>query len=339
MSTLRLRLTSAVLETDPALLEAAAILRSGGLVAFPTETVYGLGANALDAAAVEKIFAAKQRPHWDPVIVHVANVADARALTLAWTEAAERLAAAFWPGPLTMLLPRTARVPDICTAGRAKVGLRMPSHPVALALINAAGVPVAAPSANRFGHTSPTAASHVLADLDGRIDAILDAGSCAVGVESTVLDPTTDPPIIYRPGGITAEQIRQMLGNVVVAERKISDEAPPESLESPGLGIRHYAPRARVVLVESEAELNHALAHESIAHRVGVLLPADWTALRPDVTVLSWGSWSDPGALARDLYHQLRALDDLGVEVIVCPLPPADGIGLAIRDRLRKAAK
>jgi L-threonylcarbamoyladenylate synthase len=192
---------------------------------------------------VERIFEAKQRPRWDPVIVHVADVSQARALTLAWPLAAERLAEAFWPGPLTMLLPRTSEVPDVCTAGREKVGLRIPSHAVALALIAAAGVPVAAPSANRFGHTSPTSAGHVLADLDGRIDAILDAGSCVFGVESTVLDPGTEPPIVYRPGGITVEQIRLLLANVVVAERKISTDAPPEALESPGLGIRHYGAR------------------------------------------------------------------------------------------------
>jgi L-threonylcarbamoyladenylate synthase len=338
MKTLRLRLTADVLERDPALLEAARILRGGGLVAFPTETVYGLGADALNDGAVEKIFAAKQRPHWDPVIVHVADVARGRELTLAWPEAAERLARAFWPGPLTMLLPRAAGILNLCTAGREKVGLRLPSHRVARALIAASGVPVAAPSANRFGHTSPTTAEHVLADLDGRIDAILDAGSCAVGVESTVLDPTTDPATIYRPGGITAEQIRQVLGDVVVAERKVSDDTPLEALESPGLGIRHYAPRARVVLVESESELRRVLEHE-VQHRVGVLLPHGWTAAGEGVTVLPWGNLSEPESLARDLYGQMRALDDCGVEVMVCPMPPAEGIGLAIRDRLRKAAK
>jgi L-threonylcarbamoyladenylate synthase len=338
VKTLRLSLTTAVLSTDPALLAAAAILRRGGLVAFPTETVYGLGANALNPEAVEKIFAAKQRPHWDPVIVHVANVAAARALTLAWPRSADRLAEVFWPGPLTMLLPRAAQVPALCTAGRDKVGVRMPSHPVALALIAAAGVPIAAPSANRFGHTSPTTAAHVLADLDGRIDAILDAGSCDVGVESTVLDPTADPPVIYRPGGITAEQIRSVLGSVRVAERNVSTEVPPESLESPGLGIRHYAPRAHLILVESEAEFHLALAREAPLHRTGALLPSGWATPKQNVTALPWGNWSEPESLARDLYQQLRSLDDLGVEVIVCPMPPPDGIGLAIRDRLRKAA-
>ncbi len=338
MKTLCLRLTAAVLAEDPALLEAARILRSGGLVAFPTETVYGLGANALDPAAIEKIFRAKQRPHWDPVIVHAGSEAAARELTSAWPETASQLARAFWPGPLTMLLPRSPLIPLICTAGREKVGLRVPSHPVALALIAAAGVPVAAPSANRFGHTSPTTAAHVLADLDGHIDAILDAGPCTVGVESTVLDPATDPAIIYRPGGITPAQVRLVLGKVNVAERPLSVEAPPESLESPGLGIRHYAPRARMVLVSGEDELRTVVERESQAHRVGVLLPVEWPAPSSAV-VLPWGRWSEPESLARDLYLQMRALDDLGVDVIVCPMPSPEGIGLAIRDRLRKAAK
>jgi L-threonylcarbamoyladenylate synthase len=346
VETLRLRLAaefesdvSRDISRDPALLQAAEILRAGGLVAFPTETVYGLGANALDAAAVEKIFVAKQRPHWDPVIVHVADVAAARALTSSWPESASRLAHVFWPGPLTMLLPRTAAIPDLCTAGRPNVGLRLPAHPVARALIAAAGVPVAAPSANLFGHTSPTTSEHVLADLDGRIDAVLDAGGCTVGVESTVLDPTLTPPLIYRPGGVTAEQLRAVLGNVELALRTVADEVPQEALESPGFGIRHYAPRARVVLVENEGELMQALKRETRHHQVGVLLPQEWRSPLVAVTVLRWGSWSEPELLARDLYAQLRALDERGVEVIICPLPPAEGIGVAIRDRLHKAAQ
>ena len=181
MKTLHLRLTSAVIGTDPALLEAAEILRRGGLVAFPTETVYGLGANALDARAVEKIFAAKQRPHWDPVIVHVADVAGARRLTLAWPAAAERLAEAFWPGPLTMLLPRNAQIPDVCTAGRENVGLRLPSHPVAHGLIAAAGVPVAAPAPIASDTPAPPPPSTFSPTSMGRIDAMLDAGACEVG--------------------------------------------------------------------------------------------------------------------------------------------------------------
>ena len=319
-------------------MQAAEILRRGGLVAFPTETVYGLGANALNPKAVEHIFTAKQRPHWDPVIVHIASLVEARRLTSEWHAEAERLAAAYWPGPMTMLLPRADEIPLVCTAGRDKVGLRWPSHPVAQALIRAAGVPVAAPSANRFGHTSPTTAEHVLADLDGRIDAILDGGPCTVGVESTVLDPGLKPPVIYRPGGITPEQVRRVLGEVTVAERKISSEAPPESLESPGLGIRHYAPRARVMLVEGQAELTEVAEREGAGCKVGVLLPQGWLA--PErATVFAWAGWEDAAGLARTLYDGLRVLDEQGVAVIVCPLPAPEGIGLAMRDRLFKAAK
>ena len=223
--------------------------------------------------------------------------------------------------------------------GAKKSELRLPSHPVARALIAAAGVPVAAPSANRFGHTSPTTAEHVLADLEGRIDAILDAGACDVGVESTVLDPTVDPAVIYRPGGITAEQIGRVLGELMVAERGISADVPPETLESPGLGIRHYAPRARLILVESESELRPGAGARGGRKRVGVLLPRGWATPERIAIALPWGNWSDPESLARELYRQMRALDDCGVDVMICPLPAADGIGLAMRDRLRKAAK
>jgi L-threonylcarbamoyladenylate synthase len=207
MRTLRLKVDPNCiheLESQQALDEAAAILRRGGTVALPTETVYGLGANALNAAAVASIFAAKERPGWDPLIVHVADEAMLATIVREVPEAARKLMKAYWPGPLTMLLPRSAAVPDAVTAGRDLVGVRMPGHPVALEVIRRAGVPVAAPSANRFGHTSPTTAEHVLEDLDGRIDAVLDAGPTAFGVESTVLDPNGSPILVYRPGAVTA---------------------------------------------------------------------------------------------------------------------------------------
>ena len=207
VKTLRLVVDPANVETAGAqemLERAAAILRGGGLVALPTETVYGLGANALDRAAVERIFAAKSRPAWDPIIVHIASEAMLEGLVEEVPTAARRLMEHFWPGPLTLLLRRAPAVPDVVTAGRPLVGVRMPAHPVALGLIRRAGVPVAAPSANRFGHISPTTAQHVLDDLDGRIDAILDAGPSPRGVESTVLDPSATPMVIYRPGAVTA---------------------------------------------------------------------------------------------------------------------------------------
>src|ERR1700739_1282552 len=254
VKTLRLHADPAHLDTieaRQAMALATAILREGGLVALPTETVYGLGANALDTNAVTRIFAAKQRPAWDPIIVHIAGPVPANPmledLVAEMPEAARRLAVAFWPGPLTLLLPRSGRVPDAITAGRPLVGVRMPAHPVAFELIRQADDPSAAPSANLFGHTSPPTAAHVLDDLDGRIDAILDAGPTDHGVESTVLDPNQNPMVIYRPGAITADQIRQIAGPVEIFQSEAEVEAaPPQSLPSPGVGIRHYAPRARV---------------------------------------------------------------------------------------------
>jgi L-threonylcarbamoyladenylate synthase len=345
MNTLRWTVDPTHLDTDEAeeaLERAAAILRSGGLVALPTETVYGLGANALDAAAVSRIFAAKQRPFWDPVIVHIADEAMLDGLVERVPEAARKLMAAYWPGPLTLLLPRTAAVPDAVTAGRPLVGVRMPAHPVALALIRRAEVPVAAPSANLFGHTSPTTAAHVLADLDGRIDAVLDAGPTEHGVESTVLDPCQNPMMIYRPGAVTSVQIRDTAGAVELYRNDDTQQAAPrEALPSPGVGLRHYAPRARLVLVECElAEMGARLAEAALRQtgRVGVMLPAEVAAPAGPAEVFAWGRWSAPEELARVLYAGLRALDDDGCAVILCPLPPTEGIGAAIRDRLSKAA-
>ena len=308
------------------------MIRRGGLVAFPTETVYGLGANALDRDAVLKIFEAKQRPAWDPIIVHAANLEMLRSLVREWPDKAQALAAKFMPGPLTLLLPKREIIPNECTAGREKVGVRIPANPIALALISAAGTPIAAPSANRFGSTSPTTAAHVLRDLDGRIDAVLDGGECSVGVESTVLDPSLDPPVIYRPGGISRERIELVIGAVKVATKSLDTSTPPESLPSPGLGIRHYAPRAKVVLVESEAELQKTVTDV----RAGVMLPEGW---RSKGVVYDWGPLDHPETLARRLYFGLRWLDEQGVSIIVCPLPSATGLGLAVRDRLLKAAK
>jgi L-threonylcarbamoyladenylate synthase len=339
---------------DPAQLEAATaqkalerateILRAGGLVALPTETVYGLGANALDPAAVERIFAAKSRPAWDPIIVHIASEAMLEGLVEEVPAAARRLMKHFWPGPLTLLLPRAPAVPDAVTAGRPLVAVRMPAHPVALELIRRAGVPVAAPSANRFGHISPTTAQHVLDDLDGRIDAILDAGPASGGVESTVLDPSRTPMVIYRPGAVTAEQIREVAGPVeMYRDTGALRETPGEALPSPGVGLRHYAPRARLILVETPLAALSACLEAAVksepGEQLGVMLPegvARPAAIAKECVFL-WGRWNAPEELAQRLYAGLRALDAAGCTVILCPLPPAEGIGAAIRDRLKKA--
>ena len=327
------------LRLQPSELEQAAkILREGGTVAFPTETVYGLGANALDEAAVAKIFAAKARPAWDPLIVHVSDHKMLTSIAIP-TLQTEKLIQHFWPGPLTLLLPRTPKVPDAITAGRPLVGVRMPSHPLALALIRAAGVPIAAPSANRFGHTSPTTADHVFEDLDGSIDAILDGGPTSVGVESTVLDPNQNPMLIYRPGAITPEMIEQVAGPARIFQPAAAPLESPASLPSPGVGIRHYAPRAKLVLLLSEAALHHEEEKLATAgEKIGALLPEGWTA-KPSTEIYRWANWQDGQALAQRLFAGLRDLDTRGVTTILCPLPSSDGIGAAIRDRLEKAAR
>lgn len=342
-------------QSQSSLDEAASILRRGGTVALPTETVYGLGANAFNAEAVEAIFKAKQRPHWDPLIVHICDVGMLTNLVSELPASAQRLIDAFWPGPLTLLLPRSAAVPDAVTAGRSLVGVRMPAHPVALELIRRAGVPIAAPSANRFGHTSPTTAAHVLDDLDGRIDAVLDAGPTVFGLESTVLDPNVSPMIVYRPGAVTLDQIRAVAGPVELYQEDLTVASkPPEALPSPGVGLRHYAPSARLILLDLDGGSDFSLAaalefrvrEQALAlskDRVGLMLPAevaaaDFSSGNGIAAVFPWGNWSNPEELAHRLFAGLRHLDSLGCTVILCPVPPGQGIGVAIRDRLRKAA-
>ncbi len=362
MPTLHLRMETPLARLDGALWQpsvadaarldqAASILRAGGTVAMPTETVYGLAANALDADAVAKIFLAKQRPHWDPLIVHVSDLAMAHTVVAAISPVAQLLIDAFWPGPLTLLLPRSARIPDIVTAARPLVGMRIPLHPVALSLIRRAGVPLAAPSANRFGHISPTTAAHVLADLDGRIDAVLDAGPTAFGVESTVLDPSLHPAILYRPGAISREQIASVLeplcGQDSVLEWKTATltHQPREAMPSPGVGLRHYAPRARVILVPAHATAVVAALSRltSLNQRAGLLLPQHLPGTIPPAVAAQtlcfpWGNWLLPETLAESLYAGLRSLDSAGCSAIVVPTPEPSGIGAALLDRLQKAA-
>jgi L-threonylcarbamoyladenylate synthase len=320
---------------------AAELLRGGGTVAFPTETVYGLGANALDPAAVRRIFVAKGRPGWDPLIVHVEDAAmlgRVAEVPAELEEQAKALMETFWPGPLTLLLPRTAEVPDLVTAGRPLVGVRTPAHPVARELIRRAGVPLAAPSANRFGGPSPTTAAHVLADLDGRIDAVLDGGPTNVGVESTVFD--LEARAIYRPGAVTAAMISRVIWDevrVVSAAEAPVDPVGREALVSPGMGMRHYAPRARLVLVKGQREMLAEIAKYPGAE-VGVMLPDDWEWGSGGI-LFRWGPWGDAEILARLLYFGLRNLDEREAKVIVCPVPAMDGLGEALRDRLEKASR
>jgi L-threonylcarbamoyladenylate synthase len=320
---------------------AAALLRESGTVAMPTETVYGLAASALDTTAIEGIFRAKDRPRWDPLIVHVRDIAMASLLVRSIPLAAQQLMDAFWPGPLTLLLPRNSSVPDIITAGRDLVGLRMPAHPVARQLINEAALPLAAPSANRFGHISPTTAQHVLDDLDGRIDAVLDAGPSAIGVESTVFDPVAR--MLYRQGGISQQQIEAILKTrVTIYQRREETQHSdtPASLPSPGIGMRHYAPSAQVVLAYSKDDLQQRL-RQLPPGQTTVLLPAGWDAGGFSGGIVQWEAWDNPSALAQTLYGAMRTLEEMGGTTIVIPLPPASSNPLieAIRDRLMKAAR
>jgi len=321
-----------VLEATPeALTRAAEVIRAGGLVAFPTETVYGLGANALSAAAVAKIFEAKERPRGNPLIVHVADATALDEVAVRVTDRAREVVAIFWPGPLTLVLERAAPVPLITTGGLDTVAVRAPAHPVAQALIRAAGRPLAAPSANRSGRPSPTRAPHVVEDLGGRIELILDGGSTSVGLESTVLDMTTEPPTLLRPGGVTLEQLEAHLGRVRLATG--DDEAAGRS---PGLRFRHYAPRAKVVLIEAgageEAVVSWLDGGKSVALMVQRSVGLDRPGLRVRLMPV------DLEAYGRDLFEALRELDATGVEAIFVEGIAEVGLGRAIMDRLRRAA-
>ncbi|WP_322506429.1 L-threonylcarbamoyladenylate synthase [Anaerolinea sp.] len=330
-----------------ALLEAAECLRSGGLVAFPTETVYGLGGNALDGRAVQRIFEAKGRPANDPLIVHLPS-ADALPMVVKTIPTiVSTLAEHFWPGPLTLILPRGDNVPLSVTAGLDTVAVRVPSHPVAQALLRVSRLAIAAPSANRFGGVSPTTAEHVLRDLEGRIEIVLDGGATPIGVESTVLDITSPIPRILRPGGVSREALEAVLGQVELVERKASRE---EAQASPGLLDKHYAPHhARLILLEisDPGELWKEFAHHvsqtrQKGLRAGALIADEdlpyLEARFPELPRLALGSLNDLGSIARNLYAGMRAMDEAGIDVLLVRDFGTSGIGLAIRDRLYRAA-
>jgi L-threonylcarbamoyladenylate synthase len=330
---------------DPAVIaRAAACLRDGGLVAFPTETVYGLGAHALDRAAVLKLFAAKGRPFTDPLIVHVAAVADIPPLVTGMPQLARDLAARFWPGPLTLVLLRSPAVPLEVTAGRETVAVRVPAHPVARALIEAARIPVAAPSANLFSRPSPTTAAHVLADLEGRIDMVIDGGPAHVGVESTVLDLSHGLPAILRPGALGIEQLRQLVPEVTMAEVSPSGSA---AMSSPGMLPKHYSPAAPMTLYEGtrapalEMLLRDAARLIDQGGTVAVLaFTEDIEALRDSsVRAVELGPERLPAEVAARLYAALRECDAIGPDTILARIPTSDHpLTTAIRDRLRRAA-
>jgi L-threonylcarbamoyladenylate synthase len=324
---------------------AAEFIKKGGLVAFPTETVYGLGADALNPKAVLALFEAKKRPLDNPPIVHVENINDVYKLATQVPPKAEKLMKEFWPGPLTLVFKHSNIVPEVTVAGLDTIAIRMPQHKIALALIRESNLPIAAPSANLAGKPSPTSAKHVFDDLNGRIDAILDGGPTRIGVESTVLDLSISPPMILRPGGTPFEALKKTLGNVqlhpfVVAEK----ELPLNKAQSPGMKHKHYAPNAKVILVEGAISAVAAKVKELTNSyklkncKVGVLVTDETiTAYRADV-VKSLGSRFNLTVVAQNLFRLLREFDAEDVDVIIAEGVPAEGLGLAVMNRLRKAS-
>ncbi|HEV7686785.1 MAG TPA: L-threonylcarbamoyladenylate synthase [Acidimicrobiia bacterium] len=347
--------------TSPDVADAVAVLRRGGLVAFPTETVYGLGADAGNPAAVERLFAVKGRPRTHPVIIHLAEATAVKGWAAEVPQDAWALADAFWPGPLTLILPAAAHVPRGVTGGAATVGLRVPAQPLALELLAAFGGGIAAPSANRFGRVSPTTAAHVRADLGADVDQILDGGPCAVGVESTIVDLSRGTPRVLRLGGLSVEALSEVLGYAVEvlplaavaagagggraggpgpAGAGVAHGGPtavdPDAPPAPGTLASHYAPEARVEVVAVEAVAQRAAALLAEGRRVGLLAPRRVEGLPPGVDALPPAGGSQ--AYAQCLYQRLREADRRGLDVLLAVPPPETGIGAAVADRLRRAA-
>ncbi len=333
--------------------QAARLIQMGEMVVFPTETVYGLGADALNPAAAEHIFAAKGRPYSDPLIVHIAHQQSLEELVTTIPAVARDLIEAFWPGPLTLILPASSRVPELITAGLPNVAIRMPQHPVARALIEAAGTPIAAPSANRFMHVSPTTAQHALTDLAGRVPLILDGGPCTVGVESTVLNLSVSPPTILRPGGISLEALQQVLPTVQIYTRptkashqtevvEINEENTP--LAAPGQMHIHYSPTVPAYLYEGSITAMRQTMLEEVQKRqhqgeqVGLLIANEDQSIFESSGAKIYLLGKTPDQIANHLFAGLRTLEEARVDCILCRSFPEEGLGRAIRDRLQKAA-
>ena len=319
-------------------LRAAKIIREGGLLGIPTETVYGLGANALDETAVLHIFEAKGRPQDNPLIIHIPDESWLERYCENVPKEAYLLAERFWPGPLTMILPRKKIVPLRTTGGLETVGVRCPDHPVTLAVILEADVPIAAPSGNTSGRPSPTTAAHMTEDMNGKIDGIFDGGPCRVGVESTIIDLTVTPPRLLRPGGLPLEALREVLGEVAVDKAVTQKLADGEKPRAPGMKYRHYAPKAPVTVVLGDPERTAEYIAGHIAENAGVICFAEFTGRFPGHTVRSLGSAEDREEQARRVFDDLRFFDSTDVTEIFAQCPDAAGLGLAVRNRLQKAA-
>lgn len=331
--------------------EGARVIKKGGLVAFPTETVYGLGADGLNPDAVMKIFQVKGRPQENPLILHVYSLDQARELVLSWPPAAEALAQKFLPGPLTLILPRAEGIPDLVTAGLPTVALRYPSNSVALALIEASGVPLAAPSANLSGRPSPTHPQHVLADLEGKIDIILDGGPTEVGVESTILSLADKRPVLLRPGGVTREEIEELLGEEIIVPDSVlhPDKNHREgAAPCPGIYFKHYSPRAQVIMVtgspEEQVEKVKGFLLQNKERPIGVLATSEHFPIYqnfnvPPVYLKALGSRSSPEEIANHLFSAFRECDEAGAEVVLVETVAPIGMGLAVMNRLCRAAE
>ncbi|MCJ7840562.1 L-threonylcarbamoyladenylate synthase [Lederbergia sp. NSJ-179] len=327
------------LDRYPQIVEAAQYLSDDQVVAFPTETVYGLGANAYSDKAVAQIFAAKGRPADNPLIVHIAEYQQLEKLVIEVSEQAKLLIKAFWPGPLTLIFPRKPGIlSELVTAGLDTVAIRMPSHPIALALIRTSGLPIAAPSANRSGKPSPTTAQHVEQDLSGKIAGIVDGGAAGVGLESTVLDCTGQKPVILRPGDITKEEMEVVLSNKMSLASNVLGKS--ESPRAPGMKYKHYSPNAPLYLVDGESTWIQSLIKEKREQgvKVGVLASTETKIAYDADLVLDCGSRKNLAAVARQLYDNLRKFDQTGVDLIFAEVFPKSGVGVAIMNRLEKAA-
>ena len=325
---------------DPTAIEqAGALLRAGEVVGIPTETVYGLAADALNPQAVARIFEAKGRPQDNPLIVHIADIETVYEIAAEFPPQAQALAEAYWPGPMTIILPKQDKIPTVTSGGLNTVGIRFPSHPLAQAIIRAAGTPLAAPSANTSGRPSTTTAQHVMEDLNGKIAAVVDGGACSVGVESTVVSLCGERPRLLRPGGISLEQLRAVLGEVDVdrALRETIDDS--EKVSAPGMKYRHYAPKAPVTVVFGTPEASADYIYTQLGENSGVLCFDDCAArFYGKAVVETFGPSDDPEEQARHVFDALRRFDDTNCTHIYAQCPPSDGMGLAVANRIQKAA-
>lgn len=321
-----------------AMRRAGEIIAGGGLVAFPTETVYGLGASAVDSGAAEKIYAAKGRPSDNPLIVHVCSFEQIEELAENIPAYAKKLMQSFMPGPLTLILKKKSCIPDEVTANMDTVGIRFPSNPVAAALIKCSGVPIAAPSANISGKPSPTTARDVMEDMNGKIECIIDGGSCSVGVESTILDASGERPVLLRPGGITVDMIKEICPELKIDSHVLKSVAPDEQPKCPGMKYKHYAPDAEVTVIEGEMENVRAKINELLKENKGIVtgVLTMYDSAYDDAVIINAGRQNSE--YARNLFSDLREFDRLGVELVFAEFCENDGVGLAVKNRLYKSA-